>query len=134
MQTKSSRFWRVVRFCIAGAPGLLAYYAALYCLTEYLEVWYIASAGIGYVLNIGSNFALQKFWTFQNKGTETIRRQIVMYFVVSLSLLLGNTIFLYLLVKYLGMWYITAQMVLTVVSTILSFVSSLQIFTNKKKC
>ncbi len=59
MQPTSSRLWRAMRFCIAGAAGVIAYYATLYCLTEYLGVWYVASAVIGFILNTGLNFTLQ---------------------------------------------------------------------------
>lgn len=132
MQTKPSRPWQAVRFCIAGAAGVLAYYTALYCLTEYLGVWYVASAVVGFILNTGLNFTLQKFWTFQNKETRMVHRQIVLYVAMTISLLVGNTVFLYLMVQYLHMWYIGAQMILTVVISILSFIFSGRIFKNER--
>lgn len=46
MRTKTSRLRQVVRFCVAGAVGVIAYYAALYGLTEYFGVWYVISAGL----------------------------------------------------------------------------------------
>ncbi len=131
MQT--SRFKQAVRFCIAGAAGVIAYYAALYCLTEYLGVWYVASAVIGFILNTGLNFTLQKFWTFQNKETHLVRRQLMLYSLMTVSFLIGNTLFLYLMVQYLHMWYIGAQMILTVVISILSFIFSGKIFKNEKE-
>lgn len=132
MQTKPSRLWQVARFCIAGAAGVIAYYTALYCLTEYLGVWYVASAVIGFILNTGLNFTLQKFWTFQNKNTKVVHRQILLYVAMTISFLIGNTLFLYLMVQYLHMWYIGAQMILTVVFSILSFVISGRIFKNER--
>ncbi|HEY9481247.1 MAG TPA: GtrA family protein [Candidatus Paceibacterota bacterium] len=131
MQT--SRFKQAVRFCIAGAAGVIAYYGALYGLTEYLGVWYVASAVIGFILNTGLNFTLQKFWTFQNKETGMVGRQLVLYVLMTISFLIGNTVFLYLMVQYLHMWYIGAQMILTVVISILSFILSGRIFKNKKE-
>jgi putative flippase GtrA len=132
MQTKPSRLWQAVRFCIAGAAGVIAYYASLYCLTEYLGVWYVVSAVIGFILNTGLNFTIQKFWTFQNKETHLVRRQLVLYSLMTVSFLIGNTLFLYLMVQYLHMWYIGAQMILTVVFSILSFVFSGKIFKNER--
>src|SRR3989344_8522314 len=122
MQTKPPRLRQVVRFCIAGAAGVIAYYAALYGLTEYVGVWYVASAVIGFILNTGLNFTLQKFWTFQNKENKMVGRQLILYTTMTVSFLIGNTLFLYLMVQYLHMWYIGAQMILTVVFSILSFV------------
>ena len=128
MQTKTSRLGQAVRFCIAGAAGVVAYYAALYGLTEYLKVWYIASAVIGFFLNTGLNFTLQKFWTFKNKETQMVGRQLVLYVAMTVSFLIGNTVFLYLMVHYLHIWYIGAQIILTVVISILSFIISGRIF------
>lgn len=128
MRTKTSRFWQVVRFCVAGAAGVIAYYTALYGLTEYFGVWYVASAVIGFILNTGLNFTLQKLWTFQNKETKLVGRQIVLYFAMTVFFLVGNTASLYLMVRYLYTWYIGAQMILTVVISILSFIISGRIF------
>ncbi|MBU0634006.1 MAG: GtrA family protein [Candidatus Omnitrophica bacterium] len=128
MQAKMSRFKQFVRFCIAGAAGVVVYYATLYCLTEYLGVWYIASAVIGFILNTGLNFTLQKLWTFQNKEMQLVGRQFMLYVAMNISFLIGNTVFLYLMVQYLHMWYIGAQMILTVIISILSFIISGQIF------
>ena len=128
MRTKTSRLAQVVRFCVAGAAGVIAYYGALYGLTEYFGVWYVTSAVVGFILNTGLNFTLQKFWTFQNKETQMVGRQLVLYVAMTVSFLIGNTVLLYLMVEYLHMWYVGAQMILTVVISILSFIISGRIF------
>ena len=128
MQTKTSRLGQVVRFCVAGAAGVIAYYAALYGLTEYLGVWYVTSAVIGFILNTGLNFTLQKLWTFQNKEMQMVGRQLVLYVTMMISFLIGTIVFLYLMVQYLHMWYIGAQMILTLVTSILGFIISGRIF------
>ncbi|MBI2640203.1 MAG: GtrA family protein [Candidatus Sungbacteria bacterium] len=132
MRTEASRLRQVVRFCVAGAAGVIAYYAALYGLTEYFGVWYVISTVIGFVLNTGLNFALQKFWTFQNKETRMVGRQLALYVAMTISFLIGNTVFLYLMVEYLYMWYIGAQVILTAVISVLSFIISGKIFTNER--
>lgn len=131
MQTEASRLWQVVRFCIAGAAGVIAYYVALYGLTEYLGVWYVISAVIGFALNAGLNFILQKFWTFRDKKTHMIRRQLTLYTFMTCSFLIGNALFLYLMVEYLHIWYIGAQVIITIVISVLSFIISRQIFKNE---
>ena len=133
MRTETSRPRQVMRFYVAGAAGVIAYYAALYGLTEYLGVWYVTSAVVGFTLNTGLNFTLQKFWTFQNKETHMVSRQLVRYVAMLVSLLIGNTVFLYLMVEYLQMWYIGAQVILTVVISILSFIISGRIFKNERR-
>jgi putative flippase GtrA len=121
-----------VRFCLGGAVGVIAYYITLYCLTEYLKVWYIVSAVIAFVVNYGLNFMIQKFWTFNDKDIATFRKQMALYFTMAICLLIGNTTFLYLMVEFLHLWYMLAQVMLTVVFTTLSFIVSRRIFKTKK--
>lgn len=132
MRTETSRLRQVVRFCVAGAAGVITYYVALYGLTEYLGVWYVLSAVIGFVLNTGLNFTLQKLWTFQNKETHMVGRQLTLYVAMTISFLIGNTVFLYLMVEYLHMWYIAAQVILTAVISVLSFIILGRIFRNER--
>lgn len=128
MRNKTFRLGQTVRFCVTGAVGVVAYYATLYGLTEYFGVRYVVSAVIGFVLNTGLNFTIQKFWTFQNKESRMVGRQFMLYVVMIVSFLAGNTVFLYLMVEYLHMWYIGAQVILTVVISALSFIISGRIF------
>ena len=128
MQAKTSRLGQVVRFCIAGAASVSASYATIYSLTEYLEVWYIVSAVVGFVLNTGLNFILQKHWVFRDKEARMVGRQFVIYVAMTIFFLIGNTISLYLMVQTLHMWYVKAQIILTVIISILSFIISGQIF------
>ncbi len=130
MRTETSRLGQIVRFCVAGAAGVIAYYAALYGLTEYLGVWYVISAVIGFILNTGLNFTLQKFWTFENKEIHMVGRQLALYVAMTVSFLISNALFLYLMVEYLHLWYIGAQVILTIVISVLSFIISRRIFKN----
>lgn len=131
MQTKLSRLWRIVRFCIAGAAGVTTYYTALYCLTEYLGVWYVYSSIVGFILNQAVNFTLQKFWTFKNTDKKA-PKQAVQYFVMGVSLLGANTMLLYILVDRFHVWYVGAQLGLTIGLTVVSYLVSGKIFKRKE--
>lgn len=128
MKTKSSDIQQVLRFCISGVIGVSTYYATLYCLTEYFGLWYIASACIGFVLNVTVSFLLQKIWTFKNKEKEQAGGQLLRYLAMSISFLVANALLLYAMVQYLHMWYIWAQMILTVILTVTSFFITSRIF------
>lgn len=124
------RYWlgRGVRFLSAGGVGLLLYYATLYLLTDLAGVWYIASALIASVVNYGSNFLLQKFWTFKNRDVENIPRQASAYAVLFVFISLSNLFLLYVLVEYVHLMYLVAQVPVTIVLTIISYVVTARIF------
>lgn len=56
----------------------------------------------------------------------------MLYVTMMISFLVGNAVFLYLMVEYLHMWYIAAQVLLTAVISALSFVISGKIFKNER--
>jgi dolichol-phosphate mannosyltransferase len=133
MQTTLSRLWQIVRFCIAGAAGVIAYYTALYCLTEYLGIWYILSSIVGFILNQTIGFVLHKFWTFKDKNTEYIRGQAFKYLMRGICTLGANSLLLYLLVDCFHLWYVGAQMLLTIILTLVNYIISKRIFKPKGK-
>lgn len=121
---------RIMRFLAGGGIGVSAYYITLYSLTEFTGMWYVASSIIGSILNYGINFILQKFWVFRNRNTRDISRQIVIYFLAQIGFFLTNILLLYLLVEHTHIHYLVAQLILTVLLTIASFVITKKIFTS----
>ena len=122
------RFSQILRFLLGGGVGVAVYYATLYTLTEFAGVWYVISAIVAFVLNYAINFTLQKFWTFQNKDTKNVSRQLTLYFGMVLGFLATNTTLLYVLVEYVHLKYLVAQLILTFLLTIASFVLTRKIF------
>lgn len=119
---------QIVRFLLGGGIGVVAYYVAFYTLTEILGVWYVVSSVVAFILNNGINFLIQKFWTFENKGTKAIPKQLSLYFVMGICILVANTSLLYVLVEYAHLHYMVAQVILTTLLTIISFFLTKRIF------
>ncbi len=121
---------RVTKFCLSGGVGVSAYYVTLYSLTEFAHVWYIVSAIVAYIINQVANFVLQKLWTFENKDTTKVHIQAVKYVAMGLSFLLLNTGALYVLVEWMNIQLYAAQVLLTILLSILSYFISSKIFSN----
>lgn len=121
---------QVLRFLSAGAVGTLLYYITLYGLTEYLKVWYVTSAVIAGVLNYSSNFVLQKLWTFQSKQMQGFHKEAGKYAALAATLFVLNVVLLYALVEYAHLWYLAAQVIVTIVLTIISFFVTRWIFSH----
>ena len=123
-----SRLSQIGRFYLGGGAGVLVYYATLTLLTEVFGIWYIASAIVAWVLNWSLNFAVQKFWTFRNMDRQKARHQLILYFAMGLGFLVVNTPLLYTLVEWGGLPYLWAQVMLTVVQSIVSYFITRRIF------
>ncbi len=124
------KYLQITRFLVGGGVGVVVYYVALYILTEFAMVWYVVSATIAFILNNGINFIIQRFWTFKNNDTKAVPMQLTLYFGMGISVLVINTALLYILVEYAHLYYLMAQLILTVILTVVSFVITKKIFAN----
>lgn len=125
---KKQKFLEIVKFCLGGGTSLGAYYITLYVLTEFAGVWYPISAAIGSVLTYTISFLFQKYWTFKNKENKKIPKQIFFYLSMSVGLLCANSIFLYILVEYINLEYLIAQVIITVILSVVSYLITKRIF------
>ncbi len=119
---------QILKFIGAGGLGVLLYYLVLFILTDVAGLWYMVSAAIASVVNFSSNFLLQKFWTFENKGTKNIHQQAGNDTLLTASLFVSNLLFLYVLVQYTHLWYLAAQVIITAALTVISYLVSRRIF------
>lgn len=122
------KFFQVVRFMAGGSISVLVYYAILYTFTEYLDVWYIASSALGWILSYVVGFFVQKFWTFKNRSAGEASRQFRLYIIMAIGILVSNTTFLYIFVEYINLEYINAQLILSTLLTVASYCVTRKIF------
>lgn len=117
--------WRTLRFAITGAISLGAYYATYILLTE-MGTHYILSSVLGFLAYWMSNFFINRNWTFMCVGN--IQKQASQHFAMHLVNQALIMIGLYVLIEYLGLHYLMAQVILTVLITVEVFVLSHIIF------
>lgn len=119
---------QLVRFGFSGGAGVIAGYVTLYTLTEFAGVWYLFSAIVAGIVNGGINFFLEKYWTFKNKDASGIYKQAGQYAAARLVLFGADVGLMYVLVEYAHMHYLVAQIFLTIVLSLVSFVICRKIF------
>jgi dolichol-phosphate mannosyltransferase len=123
---------QLLRFGLSGGAGVIAGYATLYVLTEYAGMWYIFSSLIAGVLNGGINFFLEKYWTFKNKNPKTIYKQAGWYALTRITLFAADIGLLYTLVEFAHIYYLVAQIGITIVLSLVSFIVCRHIFSSNK--
>jgi putative flippase GtrA len=101
---------RVARFLIAGGTSAVVNLSILFILTHWFGVWYLYSSIVAISIATIVSFILQKLWTFRNFGTE-VHIQFPMHVTLALSNIVVNTISLYILVEWFGLWYLFAQVI-----------------------
>lgn len=117
-----------VRFAAAGSVGWLTYYGLLIFLTEVAKVWYLASAMTALIVNYAITFVLQKVWTFRDTSTHILHQQIGIYVCMVTGFYISNSVLLYALVEYARLWYLFAQVLISLLLTVVSFAISRWLF------
>lgn len=109
----AQKYKRYVKFVVSGITATLTHFVILFTLTE-LGLWYVASASIGFVFAFLVSFHMQKFWTFRDASRERMMKQMMIYFTVAASGMALNASGMYALVEYFGLYYLLAQVVMSV--------------------
>lgn len=120
---------QVMRFCIAGAIAAIPHLGTFYAFTHWLGVDYMISAVIAFFVATGVKFTLQKFYAFQSMEVQRIRHELPRHFVLTVSLLALNVGSMYVMVEWLLMRPLVAQVFLAGALIVPSFLISRHIFT-----
>jgi putative flippase GtrA len=119
-QSLLAKYKIFAKYLISGGTGAVVNLTSLYILTEFAGVYYLISAVLAFFISLSVGFNLQKRWTFRNKEKKTAK-QAMLYFAVTASNLLINTVCLYLLVEIFQVWYMLAQVLIYGFLAIFSF-------------
>jgi putative flippase GtrA len=100
---------RIFRFLVSGGTAVLANISCLLLLTEYFHIYYLYSSIASFFVGFLVTFFLQKFWTFRNADVSKTGKQMIITLVVASVNLFINTFFVYIFVELVGVWYMMAQ-------------------------
>lgn len=100
--------FRIARFLISGGTSAVTNLSILFVLTHWYGVWYIYSSIIAISAATVVSFILQKLWTFRN-FSAAVHKQFSLHVSLALANIIANTLILYFLVEWLGVWYFLAQ-------------------------
>ncbi len=113
---------KLVRYLFSGGMAAVTDLVLLYVFTDVFGMWYVLSSILAFLIAFFVSFILQKFFTYQDHGTDGLRGQAIIYLTVTSANLALNTLFVYLLVQYMSLHYIPAQIVASIIVAIESYV------------
>jgi len=119
----------VISGCLAGGTDLFFLY-----IFHHIFSWpIVVSTSIAFVLSFAISFNLQKFWSFRNFGNNKTKSQFILYMLNAFVGLNLNGFFMHLLAVEYHVWYMLAQLIVSIVIGIYNFfIYRSIIFKNKK--
>ena len=114
-----SRLYFLIRYGITGVAGGVIQIAFLYIWISFLGLQksYLLGLVFGFIVALVVSFLLQKYWTFRDRATHKIPRQLLLYGTVALSGLALNAVLLagakevcaLLRIDFFHGWYLVIQ-------------------------
>ena len=82
-----------VKFCLVGFSGMILDFSLTYFLKEKINLQRYAANAIGFLCAASSNFALNRYWTFESLNPE-VYQEAVLFITFALAGVMLNTLFL----------------------------------------
>lgn len=117
---------RILRFGLVGATCALLNLALLFVGTDIIGLDYLVSVTIAFFAINLVGFLLNKHYAFRDRQPQVVRQAARYYVVLGLSLA-ANLALMGLLVDGLGVHYLVASVIVTVLFAALNFLGHLRI-------
>jgi dolichol-phosphate mannosyltransferase len=122
IQRERARLTRLGRFLVVGGTGVLVNSLALLVLFQWAHLALVLASALAAELAIVNNFWWNDRWTF--KRTQLSWQRFARFNLVSLAGLIITTGTLWVLVRQLGVYYLTANLLGIAVATAWNFVAN----------
>ena len=108
-----------VRYLVVGGTTFIIDFGILYTMHSKLNVSIAIATSVAYWVSIFYNFVLNRYWTFDSREKESLKRHIVIYLV----LLSVNYLFVVIFVSVLShhIYYIEAKAIAVIIQMIWTY-------------
>ena len=110
------------KFGVVGVIAFIVDYLSLYLLTEFLNVYYLISSIISFLLSIIVNYMLSIKWVFDIKKKQSFKDVIIFTLLSAIGLLI-NLLVMYLSVEVFKIHYMIGKLIATFIVMIWNFVT-----------
>ena len=76
---------QLFRYTFVGGLAFIVDFGTLFILTEYLNLFYLISAGIAFILGLITNYALSVNWVFSNRTLDSKGMEFFLFTVIFIS-------------------------------------------------
>jgi putative flippase GtrA len=107
------------KYLVVGGLGTVTHLSLLYVTVEHLSFEPLLGSSTVFIWVVIQSYLLNKNWTFDNdsKHSSALPR----YLVVSGIGFLSNLLLMYLMINFLGLWYMLAQILTATVIPAMNF-------------
>ena len=113
---------QIFRFTLIGGIAFLIDSTILFILTDYVGVHYLISSMISFTVSVIFNYIMSILWVFDVNKNQT-RRDIVIFFILSLIGLGINQLIMYISVDLMNIYYMISKVISTALVMVYNFIT-----------
>ena len=113
---------QIIKFGVVGLTAFLIDYSLLYIFTEYFGIYYLYSSIISFTVSLIYNYILSIKWVFDVTKKQTAK-EITIFVILSIMGLGINQLVMYVMVKWLKIYYMITKIVATGIVMVWNFVT-----------
>lgn len=114
---------QVLRFGIVGGLAFLIDFITLYICTDFLGIYYLISSFISFSVSTIFNYIASVNWVFNVNEKNSKSKNFVFFVVFSIIGLIINQIIMWFSVEIIGLYYLLAKIISTVIVMIFNFIT-----------
>jgi putative flippase GtrA len=76
---------RFLKFMVVGAIGFVVDFGTFNLLTALIGLWSVLASALSFTAAVCSNFMWNRYWTYPDSRSKSIRVQMLQFFVVNLA-------------------------------------------------
>ncbi|HOU30360.1 MAG TPA: GtrA family protein [Bacteroidales bacterium] len=123
---------QLFRYTFVGGLAFIVDFGTLFILTEYLNLFYLISAGIAFILGLITNYALSVNWVFSNRTLDSKGMEFFLFTVIGLIGLGLNELLLWTLTDLLSIYYLFSKIITAIIIYLWNFFARKYLLFNKK--
>lgn len=124
------RIQEIYRFGIAGVASFILEYFLLFALTEFLNIYYLSSSALAFIVSLIFNYWISVVYVFKKIKYRNVQTKF--YFLgIGLASLGINQLFMWVLVEKIGLYYMVAKIISTIIVMIFNYVLKRLVFMGK---
>lgn len=123
--------FQLIRYTFVGGFAFIVDFGTLFLLTEYLNLHYLVSAAIAFILGLVTNYFLSIGWVFTKHSVSDKRIEFIVFALIGLAGLGLNELFLWLFTDLAGMYYLISKILTAVLVYLWNFFVRKLILFNK---
>lgn len=123
---------QIMKFTIVGGLSFIVDAGILYLLTRFLNIYYLLSSLLSFVIALIFNYILSMKYVFINKKEIGRSKEFIIFVVLSVIGLLINELIMWIGVDFAKIHYMLTKIIATAIVMIWNFVSKKMILENEE--